>query len=685
MAVFVGSDIGGTFTDVVSYDTRQDRLAFGKRLTTTADLVEAVLQCLDDIEIDVADVDVLKHGSTQVINALLERQGANVALVATTGFSDVLEIGRGGRPIAFQLDYRRLPPLVPRSMRFEVDGRIAADGSELVPLDMDGLATIAEHLEAVGAEAVAVAFINAYQNAGHEERAANYLRARLPGMFVTTGAELSRQWFEYERMATAVANAYVGPRGMTYIDRFESRLAERRFKGQFQIMASNGGVLSPRRAREQPVALVESGPIGGVIGAAAYANAMGLGRVIAFDMGGTTAKCALVEAGHFDVQPIYYVGSYEHGFPIRTPVLDIVEVGTGGGSMAHLAAGGALRVGPRSAGSRPGPACFGLGGLEPTVTDANLVLGRISGGAFLGGGLSLDAGLARAAIMDKVGLPLGFAMSDTDAVASGILNLANAQMADAIKEITVERGRDARDFDLFAFGGGGPLHGVDLARALGIRRVLVPPEPGSFSALGMLLADARLDNTQSLLFPLDAHAAAKIAAAAEPMRQEMAATLARDFGESGTVFERRAEMRYRGQRSSIDVHVDDEAGALGLRDRFLEAYRRRYGHADETTSIDVIAIRVTGFAVTTKADLSRLHRAGSKLPTSAGAHAQSREIYSAERKGRVTAQVLDRFALPVGFTTFGPAVIEEFGSTCVIGPGDRLEIGAFGELRITLA
>ena len=681
MTVFVGSDIGGTFTDVVSYDAASSRLAFGKRLTTPADLVQAVLQCLDDIEVDVAGVDVLKHGSTQVINSLLQRSGATVALVATAGFGDVLEIGRAGRPVAFRLDYRRLPPLVPRSMRFEVEGRIAADGTELTPLDMQGLAAVADRLEAAGADAVAVTFINAYKNAEHEERAADYLRSRLPNLFVTTGTELSRQWFEFERMSTAVANAYVGPRSTTYIDQFERRLEERRFAGQFQIMASNGGVLSPRRAKEQPIALVESGPIGGVIGAAAYAEALGLDRIIAFDMGGTTAKCALVEAGRFDVQPTYYVGSYEYGFPIRTPVLDIVEVGTGGGSIAQLASGSALHVGPRSAGSMPGPACFGLGGQEPTVTDANLVLGRISGGAFLGGGLALDAGPAQAAIMGKVGGPLGFAASDVDGVASGILDLANAQMADAIKEITVERGRDARDFDLFAFGGGGPLHGVDLARALGIRRVLVPPEPGNFSALGMLLADARLDESRSLMFPLDEQASARIKEAALPVQQEIATTLKRDFGTAATVFERHAEMRYKGQRSSINVRVDGDGASADLRRGFLEAYHRRYGHADETTPIDIIAVRITGFAITAKADLSRLHRAGTKVSSTS----RVRDVYFAERRQRIEAQVLDRFALPVGFATTGPAIIEEFGSTCVIGLGDALEVGAFGELRITLA
>lgn len=681
MTVFVGSDIGGTFTDVVSYDSGNDRLSFGKRLTSNSDLVEAVLLCLDDIQVDVARVDVLKHGSTQVINALLERKGARVALVATTGFSDVLEIGRGGRPVAFRLDYRRLPPLVPRTMRFEVDGRIAADGTELIPLDMAGLAAVAERIEAAGTEAVAITFINAYRNAGHEDQAAAYLRARLPGLFVTTGTELSRQWFEYERMATAVANAYVGPRSTTYLDRFETRLAERRFAGQFQVMASNGGVLSPRRARQQPIALVESGPIGGVIGAAAYADALHLDRLIAFDMGGTTAKCALVEAGQFEVQPTYYVGSYDYGFPIRTPVLDIVEVGTGGGSVAHLAAGGALRVGPRSAGSRPGPACFGLGGAEPTVTDANLVLGRISDGAFLGGSLTLDTWLARAAIMDWIGLPLGFATEDTDAVASGILNLADAQMADAIKEITVERGRDARDFALFAFGGGGPLHGVDLARALGISQVIVPPEPGNFSAIGMLLADARLDTVTSQVFPLDPQAPARIDAIAHPMQQEIAATLAQDFAAARIMFERHVEMRYNGQRSSITVRVDGPGCGRDLGTLFLESYRRRYGHADETASVEIIAVRVTGFALTSKVDLERLHRAN----TRPFGPPKTRDIYVAERGGRVEANVWDRFALPIGFETTGPAIIEEFGSTCVIGPGDRLEVGRFGELRITLA
>jgi len=314
------------------------------------------------------------------------------------------------------------------------------------------------------------------------------------------------------------------------------------------------------------------------------------------------------------------------------------------------------------------------------VTDANLVLARISSDAFLGGELSLDAVAAAAAVMGKVGVPLGFSAADLDAVAGGILDLANARMADAIKEITVERGRDARDFELFAFGGGGPLHGVHLARALGLKRVLVPPEPGNFSALGMLLADARLDEARSLVFRLDELALAKIVQAAEPMRRDIGATLRRDFGSTNTVFEYHAEMRYAGQRSSIDVPVGDEADPQDLRTRFLDVYRRRYGHADAASPVDVIAIKVTGIAITPSPDLSRLHRAG----TAPSRQARPRTVYSAEQRRRLPTQVLNRFALPVGFVTEGPAVIEEFGSTTVIGPSDRLEVGPLGELRITL-
>jgi N-methylhydantoinase A len=678
MALLVGTDIGGTFTDVVGYDTERRQILFGKTLTDYADLVEGVFAGLHQVEIDPRAIAVLKHGTTQVINVLLERKGARTALVTTAGFRDVLEIGRASRPLPFDLGYRRDPPLVARNLRFELSERIGADGQVLAPLDLLELEALCVRLEEAGVEAVAVSFLNSYVNPAHEIEAADVIRDRLPGVYVTTGVEHSREWFEYERTSTAVANAYVGPRASRYIGRFQDRLATQECATQFLVMASHGGILSQRRAREQPIALVESGPIGGCIGAAVYARELDIGKLVAFDMGGTTAKCALIESGSFDVQSTYYVGGYERGFPLRTPVLDIVEVGTGGGSIAYLDPQGRLHVGPRSAGSDPGPSCFGRGGKEPTVTDANLVLGRIGAGRFLSGSLQLDHAAAETALMANIGRPMRFSDSAGDQVASGVLALANAQMGAAIKEVTVERGKDVREFSLFAFGGGGPLHAGDLARELNIARVVVPPEPGNFSALGMLFAPARIDEIRTVRLDL-ASATERLRGFVGDMEKSARAALQRDFASDAVAFERSAEMRYKGQRHAIRVAVDAAASAQDLRTLFLDAYRRRYGRADTDASVEVVGLRVTAFAPVDGPDPRALHRA----PKGAGAAPEAlRDVYFASAGQRLRTPIYSRYDLPVGFRATGPAVIEEFGATCVVAPGDRLHVGEWGELQI---
>ena len=692
MALIVGTDIGGTFTDVVGYDTEQRSLHFGKALTDYSDLVNGVFDCMTQIEVDTRAISVLKHGTTQVINILLERKGARTALVTTRGFRDVLEIGRASRPAPFDLTYRRDPPLVERTLRLEVTERIDAKGKVLQPLDVEDLERICRRLEAEGVEAVAVSFLNAYVSPRHEDAAAEFIRARLPNIYLTTGAQHSREWFEYERTSTAAANAYVGPRASHYVRRLETRLETVGFDGHLLIMGSHGGVLSVRRAQEQPIALVESGPIGGCIGATAYAPALGLEKVVAFDMGGTTAKCALVEKGSFEIQPTYYVGGYERGLPLRTPVLDIVEVGTGGGSIAYVDGQRQLHVGPRSAGSNPGPVCFRRGGREPTVTDANAVLGRIGGGAFLSGSLSLDRDGAAASLMEKVGAALGFAQTAEDRVAQGVLALANAQMGTAIKEVTVERGKDIRDFTLFAFGGGGPLHAAELARELGIGRVVVPPEPGNFSALGMLFAPARIDEIRTIRLDVAGNAAGDpsddgsdvvdLAGLVREMEDHASAALRRDFEAGAVGFERQAEMRYKGQRHTIRVAVDATGSIDGLWARFLANYANRYGRADAEAPVELIGLRVTAIAPAPAPDLHALHRAPRRGARQPAIRRNWRDVHF--DGGRLRTLILNRYDLPPGFQESGPVIVEEFGATTLIGPGDRLHVGEYGELQIEI-
>ena len=682
MRYLIAADTGGTFTDLAVYDADTGATHFGKTLTDYTDLVAGVIEGLGDTSADLAQAAFLKHGTTHVINAFVQRNGARTALVTTAGFRDLLEIGRGNRAIPFDLAYRRLPPLVERRLRFEVTERIDGNGRVVTALDEDGMRRIAETLRREEVEAVAVSLLNAFSNPVHEQRAERILREALPQVFICSGTSLTREWSEFERTSTAAANAYVGPRMSRYVTGFRDRLRARGFPGALYMMGSNGGVMAIEQALAQPIALLESGPIGGCIGAGAYARALGLKKLIAFDMGGTTAKCALVDNGNFDVQSTYYVNGYDRGFPIRTPVLDIVEVGAGGGSIAWLDDDGRLNLGPRSAGSEPGPIAFGRGGTEPTVTDANVALGRIGSDSFMNGRLSLDVDAARGAIGTMLSAPLGYRDPDgIDRVAQGMLDLATVTMTGAIREITVDRGRDTRDYALFVFGGGGPLFGADLARALGIREVIVPPQPGAFSCLGMLMAEARTDLARTFLLSLsgeDLGAAAEVLANLE---REASAEMASNFDVSGIAFEHAAEMRYRGQKHTVRVGLGRPLHAVEIRRAFEEVYVRRYGHLNHETGIEFISLHVAALVPTPKPDLRQVGRGGHAAPA---AHTR-RPVYFGALARRLETPVYRREALPAGFACGGPAVIEEYSSTTIVGPGEHVTVGVLGELHVTCA
>ncbi|MFT3719500.1 hydantoinase/oxoprolinase family protein [Pseudorhodoferax sp.] len=683
MRFLIATDTGGTFTDVAVFDRQTNQVTYGKTLTNYANLIDGVLEGLATTDARLDQALLLKHGTTHVINTLLERTGARTALVTTRGFGDSLEIGRGNRPVPFAMEYRREKPLIERRCRFEVDERMDSSGREIVPLDLEQVRALARRFQDEGFEAVSVSFINAYANPAHERQAAAVLRALLPGVYVTCGTALTREWFEYERTSTAAANAYVGARMSAYVETFEQRLRDRGFAGTFYMMGSNGGVLSRARATEQPVALVESGPIGGCIGAAMYARALQLPRVIAFDMGGTTAKCALVQDGRFDVQPVYYVGGYDYGFPLKTPVLDIVEIGTGGGSIASVSADGRMTVGPRSAGSEPGPVAFGRGGTEPTVTDANLVLGRISAGSFLNGRLQLDRTAARAAIRDKVARPLGYEGEDgIERAAQGVLDLAVAAMAGVIKEVTIERGHDVREFVLLPFGGGGPLFAGILARQLRIPAVVVPPHPGNFSTLGMLTAGARIDLSHMVVAEATEPALQRVAQVFESLQEEARQTMRHELGMAELRFERGLEMRYRGQKHAVRVPFDPSMDLAGLLVAFREAYLARFGHANNS-AVEILEARLGVEADVPTPDLAHL----ASLPPGGTAPrpASRREVFFPWPDGFIEVDVWRRDQLPPGFVIHGPAVVEEFSSTTILVPGDVATVGALGELAIRCA
>jgi N-methylhydantoinase A len=679
MSYVVAVDIGGTFTDLVAYDHDSHQVAYTKSPTTYGNLVDGILDCFGKAKIRPDQATFLNHGTTLVINAYIQRKGAKAALVTTKGFRDVLEIARANRPDPFDLYYQRGEPLIPRELRFEVAERMDNRGQAVVPLDLAALDALAADLKARGVDAIAVFFMNSYANPAHEEAAAARLRVLLPGVYVTHSTELTREWYEYERTSTVAANAFVGPQVNAYIRRLESDMEERGFKGSLFMMGSNGGLLSADRTCRQPIGLVESGPIGGCIGAGAYAEALGFKNVVAFDMGGTTAKCALVENGRFSVESIYYAGGYVKGFPIRSPVIDIVEVGSGGGSIAWLDAQKRLHVGPQSAGSTPGPVCYGHGGAEPTVTDANLVLGRLNPARFLGGELGLDTAAAERAIAERIAGPLGYQGRDgLVRMADGILAIATVIMAGAIRQVSVEHGLDPRDFVLFSYGGGGPLHAGALARELNIPTVVIPPAPGNFSAIGMLLADARIDASKTFTARLGDDTVTAMQDAFAAMERDAAAALTEEFGASEVFFERHAEMRYVGQNHSIKVPVSGLADPAAIKSAFERDYKRRYGHADARAAGEMQALHLSAFARQKRPDLSRLPQIAET-----GAPRGARQVYfGGPGGGWAEAAVYDRAVLRPGFAADGPAVIEEYGSTTLVAPGDRFAIGPLHEIRI---
>ncbi len=678
MPLILAVDTGGTFTDLAAYDTETGQVSYAKSPTTYGDLVEGIAACLERTGLSLADAAMFKHGTTLVINALLQRRGAKTMLVTNKGFRDIIEAGRGNRPVPFDLGYRREAPLVTREWRLECGGRMEAGGEEIEPLDLAALADIARRARDGGIEAIAISFINSYANPAHEKAAVEELRAQLPGVFVTSGADLSREWFEYERTSTAVANAFVGPQVGAYIRRLESRFGERGFSGSLLLMASSGGLLSAERASERPVALIESGPVAGCIGAAALAGQLGIERAIAFDMGGTTAKCALVDHGRFDVKSIYYVGGYAYGFPVRAAVVDIVEVSAGGGSIAWLDTQNRLQVGPQSAGSEPGPVCYGRGGENPTVTDANIVLGRLDADAFLGGEMKLDAAAARAAMGNKIAGPFGLA-GDTglDSAANGVLQIALLTMSGAVKQISIERGYDPRDFTLIAYGGAGPLHASALARELHIPRVVIPPEPGNFAATGMLLADARVDESTTILRDLDASAFVITDAWFADAEAQATATLKQEPGAGTPQFQRFAELRYKGQMHSVRTPM--AANAPELQDNFEQVYRARYGHAQTGLPVELVGLHSVASAPLPGPAISNISQ---RVAGGSAIEAASRPVYFAEARGRLMTRIYHRASLASGFSADGPAVIEEYGSTTIIGPHDHFTIGALGEILI---
>jgi N-methylhydantoinase A len=675
----VGVDIGGTFTDLVGYQNGE--IITSKTSTVPADPTEGAATALRLAHCDVAATDELIHGSTIAINTVLEKSGARTALITTEGFRDVYAIGRGNRPDAFNLYFHRPRPLVPRDLTFELRERINANGNVLVPLDGAAVVALAQQLLALQIEAVAVCFLHSYANPAHEIAAGDLLRRHCPNLFVTLSHEILREFREYERTSTTALNAFVGPRVSRYLARFESFAQSARFNGKIVMMRSNGGTMSLDQARREPVAMMESGPVAGMIGAGRLARLLGIECAIGFDMGGTTAKTSLITGGIPPIAEGYVIGDPFTGQPMQLPVVDIVEVGAGGGSIAWRDEGGGLHVGPVSAGADPGPACYGHGGRKPTVTDADLILGRLNGERFLGGHMMLDRGCAEAAVDDlaeTLGLP-------TMQTAAGITAIADGAMSLAVRAVSVNRGIDPRDTTLIAFGGAGPLHAVAIAREISIPRVVVPKLPGNFSALGMLMAQWRHDFVRTLVGELGSIGAAAAAQAFDDLHAAGQESLARDQLGRGQ-FEFAADLRYRGQEHTIPIPVmrpqDLTSDTDGTRARFDVQHDRRYGHAAPDQSIEVVNLRL----VVTVPRMDDIIERWLSEPLRPEAHEpeQRRLVVFDDPEKPVEARILWRPSLAAGTDIVGPAVIEEPNSTTLIGQGDHALVSDSGHIVIRL-
>ncbi|OGA77372.1 MAG: 5-oxoprolinase [Betaproteobacteria bacterium RIFCSPLOWO2_12_FULL_65_14] len=681
----IAADIGGTFTDVAAFDERSGELLLGKTLSTPGRLVDGITQGVAKAGTRLADARLFLHGSTIAINTMLERSGAKVALVTTQGFRDIYEIGRVNRPDSFNLRFRKHEPLVERALRLEVKERLMHDGTVREPLDMSSLEAAAERIEKEdNVEAIAVLFLHSYRNPEHELAAKRFLEKKFPAAFVTVSSELSQEYREFERTSTVVANAYIGPRVHRYLEEIDAEARRAGFSGKFMLVQSTGGLYSLREAKQDCVRMMESGPAAGVIGTQAMCEIMGIRNAIAFDMGGTTAKAGVVRDGLALTSGSTMIGGYFTGLPLLTPMIDIHEVGTGGGSIARVSATGGLRVGPQSAGAAPGPACYGLGGDEPTVTDANLLLGRLAEDRFLGGEMRLDKRAAAEAMRARIGEPLG--MTEVEA-ASGILRIATASMSHAVKGVTTDRGLDPGEFPtLFAYGGAGPLHASMVARELRIPQVVIPAAPGHFSAFGMLLSDFRRDLVQSRFVRLDQVELDDLRRwFAELEAQGSAAVKDARLDTRRLVLARALDMRYVGQEHAVTVDVPlsafSQKSKSSIKRHFDELHEERYGRGSPEEPAEIVSIRSTVTGLMKKPRLARIARGTSKVAAHA-ATGERRVFFPG--KGWTKCRTYRRDALKAGNRIAGPALVEEHASTTVLEPGDALRVDRYGNLVIAI-
>ncbi|MCR8549285.1 hydantoinase/oxoprolinase family protein [Salipiger sp. P9] len=690
----VASDVGGTFTDSIAYDAETRCITVSKVSTTPGNralgTAEGLKKALALQDATGADVAYVGHGMTTATNAVIQRNGAKTAFLTNEGFRDLLQIGRQNRPTLFDITVVHPEQLVPRELCFTAGGRIDHLGQELTPLDEDAVHAAATAMAAAGVESVAILFLHSYTNPRHERRAREILEAALPGVAVCASTDINSEFREYERASTAVLNAYLRPVMETYLRTLSGILQDSEDglglspEKPVMVMDAAGGLMSLDSAREKPVHTVLSGPAGGVVAAAHVAASAGVGDIITMDIGGTSTDISLIRGGRPEITRAASLETV----PIQLPVIDINAIGAGGGSIAWIDEGGALRVGPMSAEAVPGPVCYGRGGDRPTVTDANIVLGRFDGRSRLGGTMEMDAAAAARVIRRDIAEPLGLSLEEA---AAGILRVAHANIVRGIRVVSVERGYDPRDFALVPFGGAGPMHGSPVARELKMPSVLVPPTPGILCAMGQLISDLRHDFVETHVVPFGALGEA----GAAEIIDRLVATARRHLDEDGVpagrqIFEVKIDLRYEGQSFALPIHADPGTPGwwAGLPEAFNAAHEARFGHADPAAPLEVVGFNITGIGKIEKPHLPEVPAGQGAAPDAA--LRGERQVYFEPGDGGGEgawhrARVWSREGLLAGNVIDGPAAIEEVSSTTILYPGDRARVLASGSIIVEVA
>lgn len=680
MPTRVAIDVGGTFTDLCALDEKSGQFTFVKDSTTPANYAEGVVKVIRRSDLKGEQIDrFIGTGSTMVINALTEKKGAKTLLVTTKGFRDSLELQRSNRTDIYNFRYEKPKPFVPRHMRLEVEERVSYSGQEITPLNKDDVLRAADVYKQEGAEAIAIAFYNAYANPAHEVECYNILKDKVKTPYITMSHELSREWREYERINTTVLNAFVQPKVHNYLTMLDGELRRLGMSIAAHVMQSNGGVATFEQGKKTPIYQVESGPVGGVIGAQVLGKAAGVDNIITFDVGGTTAKTSLIDSGRMKINTEYFIGrsQFSGGYPVKVPVVDIVEIGAGGGSIAWVDELGSLKVGPQSAGADPGPACQNKGGTNPTITDAFVLTGVIDPNYFLGGEIKLKPELSEKAYR-AVAEKMHMKVMD---VAIGVIEIATANMVNAIKLVSVRRGYDPRDFAMIAFGGGGPMFAASLAQELGIKKVIVPRVPGVFSAWGMLMTDLRHDFIRTKVVGLIAENLGELQEVLDDMRKEAMQQLKSEgIGEGDTKFEGLFDIRYVGQEHTISTPVPSNvkaAGSLAVIGRnFKDLHYKAYSfNLNDPT--EVVNVRLVAFGKVKKRPPkpALAPRRGAAKPE------KTRSVYLDE-SGFKRLPVYARESIPIGARIRGPAIIEEPTTTTILRRGNRMMKDRYGNLVV---